>query len=227
MDIHKQIISVLGILWVIQPCFVYGSGPENSDKVARIKRSEIEERCGISLQVPPGLKMLVVPDSQLYPKARCILGVREKGRTVGTVKRETGSRYSGLVDFVLTVKEIPVQQRLMEYGFSTIGDSDGAVKYIGQTKSEIATQMGYLGETTDSWSITSQGGGTLYAAEVSSFRSISNRSPVRYHRMHLLWGNEKVSVGAIVVCTPSKPRDCKLQDNIREMFGTISDVDYQ
>ena len=179
------------------------------------------------MKVPSGLQILVVERHNTYPDERCILGVIERGRKIGSSGHPAVAEYYNFVHFALTVTNIPVAQRLAEYLFSTSDYSDGAVKYIGQPKSEIATQMGYLGETTDSWNVTSQGGGTLYAAEVSSFRSISNRSPVRYHRMHLLWGNEKVSVGAIIVCTPSKPSDCKLQEKIREMFGTISDVDDQ
>ncbi|WP_139186134.1 MULTISPECIES: hypothetical protein [Burkholderiaceae] len=112
------------------------------------------------MKVPSGLQILVVERHNTYPDERCILGVIERGRKIGSSGHPAVAEYYNFVHFALTVTNIPVAQRLAEYLFSTSDYSDGAVKYIGQPKSEIATQMGYLGETTDSWNVTSQGGGT-------------------------------------------------------------------
>jgi len=199
-------------------CRAYEAGQRHAEPLSK----DFAEACALTFEVPSEIEVVLVM-KEPQDSEQCVLGLNKKGVKRRPPEKATGDGYRELVDFVLEVKDVPVAQRLSEFGFVRAPEPAGTVRYVMQPLTESAKQSGYLDKKLRSFKVVEKADERLYVAEMIVLRrDASHGGILRQRRLDVLWGNGDISVGAILWCAASKPRDCDFDDGIRRIFSTMT-----
>ena len=129
-------------------CRAYEAGQRHAEPLSK----DFAEACALTFEVPSEIEVVLVM-KEPQDSEQCVLGLNKKGVKRRPPEKATGDGYRELVDFVLEVKDVPVAQRLSEFGFVRAPEPAGTVRYVMQPLTESAKQSGYLDKKLRSFKV--------------------------------------------------------------------------